>query len=179
MDGSGVFRHHCKSGLGAIFHDARQWRRPPAWQKHGARTRAAGRIVNCAVFVPAGGLEARLYPTNGPTCKRALIHLYITHVAVAEPCRAVARPAASRPGAVGLGNEIRQKAPSGAFFLPCPVAAHIQYTRMYSPSQTTSTKCQYQAAPSKPKWRSAVKCPFCNRRVMKNNISMPTSTWKP
>jgi hypothetical protein len=26
-----------------------------------------------------------------------------------------------------------------------------QYTRVYSPSHTTSTKCQYQAAPSKPK----------------------------
>ena len=31
---------------------------------------------------------------------------------------------------------------------------------MYRPSQTTSTKCQYQAAPSKPKWRSGVKWPF-------------------
>ena len=26
-----------------------------------------------------------------------------------------------------------------------------QYTTKYRPSQTTSTKCQYQAAPSKPK----------------------------
>lgn len=118
MDGSGVFRHHCKSGLGAIFHDARQWQRPPAWQKHGARTRAAGRIVNCAVFVPAGGLEARLYPTNGPTCKRALIHLYITHVAVAEPCRAAARPAASRLGGCRTWN--KTKSARGRFFLALP-----------------------------------------------------------
>ncbi len=43
-----------------------------------------------------------------------------------------------------------KKAPKGAFLL-CHLQAYIQYTRMYRPNHTTSTKCQYQAAPSKPK----------------------------
>ncbi len=29
---------------------------------------------------------------------------------------------------------------------------YIQYTSRYRPSHTTSTKCQYHATPSKPKW---------------------------
>ena len=37
---------------------------------------------------------------------------------------------------------------------------YSQYTKINSPSQTTSTKCQYQATPSKAKWLSESKCPF-------------------
>ena len=50
---------------------------------------------------------------------------------------------------------------------------------MYRNSHTTSTKCQYQAAPSKPKWRSGVKWPYIRRIVMYSSISMPTITWNP
>jgi dTDP-4-dehydrorhamnose 3,5-epimerase-like enzyme len=45
----------------------------------------------------------------------------------------------------------QQKSAQGRFFCWGQGQAHIQYTRMYKPSHTTSTKCQYQAAPSKPK----------------------------
>ena len=43
------------------------------------------------------------------------------------------------------------------------ITNYSQYTKINKPSQTTSTKCQYQATPSKPKWLSALKCPFCTR----------------
>ena len=71
-----------------------------------------------------------------------------------------------------------QKKRLAALFL-LTVGAYIQYTRMYKPSQTTSTKCQYQAAPSKPKCLSAVKWPFCRRSVMNSSINIPMNTWKP
>jgi hypothetical protein len=38
-----------------------------------------------------------------------------------------------------------------------PVPAYNQYTKINSPNQTTSTKCQYHAAASKAKWCSSVK----------------------
>src|SRR5450830_2024244 len=54
-----------------------------------------------------------------------------------------------------------------------------QYTTTYRPSQTTSTKCQYQAAPSKPKWCSGVKWPFSTRYKITDNMMAPMVTWKP
>ena len=39
------------------------------------------------------------------------------------------------------------------------------YTNTNSPSQTTSTKCQYQATASKPKWLSALKWPLAHDRA--------------
>ena len=46
-------------------------------------------------------------------------------------------------------------------------------------SQTTSTKCQYQAAASKPKWRSGVKWPARARNQQTIRKQVPTMTWKP
>ena len=44
-----------------------------------------------------------------------------------------------------------RKTPHEAAFSRRISGLYSQYTTMYRPSQTTSTKCQYQAAPSKPK----------------------------
>ncbi len=46
-------------------------------------------------------------------------------------------------------------------------------------SQTTSTKCQYQAAASKPKCRSGVNCPARTRNQQTIRKIVPTMTWKP
>src|SRR3954471_22461316 len=46
-------------------------------------------------------------------------------------------------------------------------------------SHTTSTKCQYQAAASKPKCRSGVKCPARARNQQTIRKQVPTMTWKP
>src|SRR6516162_5798314 len=46
-------------------------------------------------------------------------------------------------------------------------------------SQTTSTKCQYQAAASNPKCRSGVKWPARARNQQTIRKQVPTITWKP
>jgi hypothetical protein len=60
-------------------------------------------------------------------------------------------PVGQRIGKAAAGPN--KKSALRRFFCGC--GAYIQYTSMYRPSQTTSTKCQYQAAPSKPKCLSA------------------------
>lgn len=54
-----------------------------------------------------------------------------------------------------------------------------QYTVINKNNHTTSTKCQYHAAASNPKWCSLVKWFKYNlkRHTIKNNV--PTITWKP
>src|ERR1700752_5189531 len=46
-------------------------------------------------------------------------------------------------------------------------------------NQTTSTKCQYQAAASKPKWRCGVNWPSLARNQHTIRKHVPTITWKP
>ena len=46
-------------------------------------------------------------------------------------------------------------------------------------SQTTSTKCQYHAAASKPMWLSGVKWPFNALKRQTAKKIVPTITWKP
>ncbi|MNU09785.1 hypothetical protein D3C72_2565560 [compost metagenome] len=46
-------------------------------------------------------------------------------------------------------------------------------------SQTTSTKCQYQAAASKPKCCFGVKSPPIARKRQTKRKIVPTITWKP
>lgn len=50
---------------------------------------------------------------------------------------------------------------------------------MYKNNQTTSTKCQYQAAASNPKWWDGEKCRFFirNKQIIKNDV--PIITWRP
>jgi hypothetical protein len=53
---------------------------------------------------------------------------------------------------------------------------------MYKNNQTTSTKCQYQAAASNPKWRFDGKCNvMCrSRHVVRNVVPIITcSPWNP
>ena len=54
-----------------------------------------------------------------------------------------------------------------------------QYTTQNKNSHTTSTKCQYHAAASNPKWCCRVKCPLINRRRQTNKKIVPTCTWSP
>src|SRR5690606_35205576 len=59
---------------------------------------------------------------------------------------------------------------------------HNTYTNRNRPSQTTSTKCQYQATASNAKWFSLVKWPLAQRNHMISSISVPRVTcapWKP
>lgn len=50
---------------------------------------------------------------------------------------------------------------------------------MYKKSQTTSTKCQYQAAASKPKWWLEVKWwRICRSRQTARKVE-PIRTWRP
>ena len=50
---------------------------------------------------------------------------------------------------------------------------------MYKNNHTTSTKCQYQAAASNPKWCEELNSPFVwRKRVTKRKI-VPTNTCKP
>ena len=51
-------------------------------------------------------------------------------------------------------------------------------TKTKSNSHTTSTKCQYQATPSKAKWRSELKCPFGSVQITVSMMA-PRVTWKP
>ena len=46
-------------------------------------------------------------------------------------------------------------------------------------SQTTSTKCQYQAAASKPKCWSGLNWPAIARNRQTSRKVVPTKTWKP
>ncbi len=46
-------------------------------------------------------------------------------------------------------------------------------------SQTTSTKCQYQAAASRPKWWSGLKWPRQARKRQTARNQVPMITWKP
>lgn len=54
-----------------------------------------------------------------------------------------------------------------------------QYTAAKRKSHTASTKCQYHAAASKPKWLLEVKCPLLARNRQTVRKILPTSTWKP
>jgi hypothetical protein len=56
---------------------------------------------------------------------------------------------------------------------------HSTYTKKNSPIHTTSTKCQYQLAASKPNWCSALKCPFRMRISITNRMIVPMVTWAP
>lgn len=54
-----------------------------------------------------------------------------------------------------------------------------QYTKVYKNSHTTSTKCQYQAAASNPKWCDEEKWFIMIRiRHIKRNVD-PIITWRP
>jgi hypothetical protein len=61
-----------------------------------------------------------------------------------------------QPLAASCGASLRRyDAQNDARFAQAPWRssdAYSQYTTTYRPSHTTSTKCQYQAAPSKSKW---------------------------
>ena len=46
---------------------------------------------------------------------------------------------------------LQKKTPHQRRFVSTRCRCQSQYTTMYRPSHTTSTKCQYHAAPSKPK----------------------------
>ena len=46
-------------------------------------------------------------------------------------------------------------------------------------SHTTSTKCQYHIANSKPKWCFILKCPFHNLIKQINKKKVHTNTWNP
>lgn len=53
---------------------------------------------------------------------------------------------------------------------------------MYKNNQTTSTKCQYQAAASNPKWCDGEKCKVFIRsqEIIKNNVPIITcKPWNP
>jgi hypothetical protein len=49
----------------------------------------------------------------------------------------------------------------------------------YRQIHTTSTKCQYQAAASKPKWWPVEKCDRIVRRRHTNRNVEPINTWSP
>lgn len=49
----------------------------------------------------------------------------------------------------------------------------------YRKIQTTSTKCQYQAAASKPKWRSDEKWQLMVRARHTRRKVVPIITWRP
>ena len=53
------------------------------------------------------------------------------------------------------------------------------YTQNHKNIQTTSTKCQYQAAASNPKWCALKKWYLIclNKQTIKNTV--PINTWKP
>ena len=83
----------------------------------------------------------------------------------------------------------------GAGRWPCPAAAYhaesnqcparpspgdySQYTNTNSPSQTTSTKCQYHATASKAKWLWGEKCHLSARPRIAMSMIAPMVTWKP
>lgn len=46
-------------------------------------------------------------------------------------------------------------------------------------NHTTSTKCQYQAAASKPTWCSTVKCEHKSLKRQTNKNIVPINTWNP
>jgi len=50
---------------------------------------------------------------------------------------------------------------------------------IYKNNQTTSTKCQYQAAASKPKWWLDEKWKFKWRNQQTNKNVVPINTWIP
>lgn len=50
---------------------------------------------------------------------------------------------------------------------------------MYKNNQTTSTKCQYQAAASNPKWWLGEKCNFICRNNIKKINKVPMITCNP
>lgn len=54
-----------------------------------------------------------------------------------------------------------------------------QYTTENKNNQTTSTKCQYQAAASNPKWWDLEKWAFNDRTQITNKNKVPTITWNP
>jgi len=56
---------------------------------------------------------------------------------------------------------------------------YSQYTKINSPSQTTSTKCQYQDTASKPKCRCGVKWPLSTLNQMTVSMMAPTVTCMP
>src|SRR5262249_10933664 len=79
--------------------------------------------------------------------------------------------ARGRPGQVGID-------PVGARQWPQP-APKITYRNVNRNSQTTSTKCQYQAAASKPKCFWGEKPPFISRIRHTVRKIEPTIRWKP
>ena len=50
---------------------------------------------------------------------------------------------------------------------------------IYKNNQTTSTKCQYQAAASNPKWCVIVKCLFITLNKQTVRKIVPIKTWNP
>ena len=54
-----------------------------------------------------------------------------------------------------------------------------QYIFTYNKSQTTSTKCQYQAAASNPKWCEDEKWPINIRIKQTIKKEVPINTWRP
>lgn len=54
-----------------------------------------------------------------------------------------------------------------------------QYTTENKNNQTTSTKCQYHAAASNPKWWLLVNWLLINRTQIYNKNKVPTITWNP
>ena len=60
-----------------------------------------------------------------------------------------------------------------------PRCTHSQYTNTNRPSQTTSTKCQYQATASKAKWLCGLKWRLAARKSTAASMIAPMVTWKP
>src|SRR5690606_28542381 len=99
-------------------------------------------------------------------------------------------PAVQRPGyahqshrgghaADRLGALVRAAAVGRPLAALTSAMGQSTQTKMNSATQTTSTKCQYQAAASKPKWFSGVKWPLCTRISITVRMIAPMVTWKP
>ena len=145
------FSHHCEPCRCAVFHDERWNQRKGKDQRHGQGTGFQDWLFSAVVRVHFDCLEDGLHPADGSASWQI------------DPVKKSDFKKQQRPH-------------DAAFGMLGQSAFYSQYTRMYKPNHTTSTKCQYQAAPSKPKCLSAVKWPFCKRSVMKNSINIPTNT---
>src|SRR5690606_25170036 len=94
----------------------------------------------------------------------------VEEAAIKRRLSATRAPAAERDpqsGRLGLSGAWRHQPPE------------YQDTTTHRHSHTTSTKCQYQAAASKPKWCCGVKCPLIARNRQTARKMVPTMTWKP
>src|SRR5579862_1069054 len=78
-----------------------------------------------------------------------------------------------------VGRRFRQKSRTEVRLFFVRADRQTQYTKMKSPSHTTSTKCQYQDTASNPKWWSGLKWPATQRKRITVSIVTPSVTWNP